>query len=172
MTSPSGRVHSYVLSKLAPLHVDFVSYMDEVAGEVGARPSLLWLFFTDYQLFKRILWGPVTAYQYRLVGPGKWAGARGAIFTQFDRMFKPLKTREVGNVRRRFYEHCVELSGCIMTPVPPSPCPPIPPSLPAGGGEGLSVQPSDEAEPDRRGWSGGHLLRPRAPPGRYDHPAV
>lgn len=128
MTSPSGRVHSYVLSKLAPLHVDFVSYMDEVAGEVGARPSLLWLFFTDYQLFKRILWGPVTAYQYRLVGPGKWAGARGAIFTQFDRMFKPLKTREVGNVRRRFYEHCVELSGCIMTPVPPSPCPPIPPS--------------------------------------------
>ncbi|XP_077963917.1 flavin-containing monooxygenase 5 [Gasterosteus aculeatus] len=87
--------NSYVVSKLAPLHVDFVSYMDEVAGEVGARPSLLWLFFTDYQLFKRILWGPVTAYQYRLVGPGKWAGARGAIFTQFDRMFKPLKTREL-----------------------------------------------------------------------------
>ncbi|XP_062419514.1 dimethylaniline monooxygenase [N-oxide-forming] 2-like [Pungitius pungitius] len=95
LTSNSGRVHSYIVSKLAPLHVDFVSYMDEVAAEVGARPSLLWLFFTDYQLFKRILWGPVSAYQYRLVGPGKWAGARRAIFTQFDRMFKPLKTREL-----------------------------------------------------------------------------
>ncbi|MEQ2158195.1 hypothetical protein GOODEAATRI_009742 [Goodea atripinnis] len=75
--------------------VDFVSYMDDIAAEVGVRPSLPWLFFTDYQLFKHVLWGPVTAYQYRLMGAGKWEGARKAILTQFDRMYKPLKSRKV-----------------------------------------------------------------------------
>lgn len=87
--------HSYIVSKLTPLQVDFVSYMDELAGLIGARPSLPWLFFTDYQLYRRVLWGPVTAYQYRLMGPGKWEGARTAIFTQFDRMNQALKTRKV-----------------------------------------------------------------------------
>ncbi|XP_061539468.1 flavin-containing monooxygenase 5-like [Phycodurus eques] len=86
---------SYIVSKLAPLQVDFVSYMDDLAGEIGARPSLLWLLLTDYTLFKQVLWGPVTAYQYRLTGPGKWEGARQAILTQFQRMFQPLKTRKV-----------------------------------------------------------------------------
>ncbi|XP_034036299.1 LOW QUALITY PROTEIN: dimethylaniline monooxygenase [N-oxide-forming] 5-like [Thalassophryne amazonica] len=86
---------NYVLSKLAPIQVDYVTYMDELAGDIGARPSLLWLFLTDYPLYKKLLWGPMTAYQYRLVGPGKWEGARKAIFTQFDRMRQPLKTREL-----------------------------------------------------------------------------
>uniref|UniRef100_A0A8C7FT26 Flavin-containing monooxygenase n=1 Tax=Oncorhynchus kisutch TaxID=8019 RepID=A0A8C7FT26_ONCKI len=88
---------SHIISKLhlVPLQVDFVSYMDDIAGEVGVRPSLAWLFFTDYPLFKRVLWGPVTAYQYRITGPGKWSGARRAIFTQFERMFQPFKTRQV-----------------------------------------------------------------------------
>ena len=76
--------------------MDFVSYMDEIAGEAGVRPSLLWLFFTDYPLFKQILWGPVSAFQYRLTGPGRWDGARQAILTQSDRMYQPLKTRQVG----------------------------------------------------------------------------
>ncbi|XP_017284329.1 flavin-containing monooxygenase 5 [Kryptolebias marmoratus] len=86
---------SYIVSKLTPLQVDYVSYMDDLAGEIGVRPSLLWLFFTDYPLFKRVFWGPVTAYQYRLMGPGKWEGARRAILTQFDRMNQPLKTRKL-----------------------------------------------------------------------------
>ncbi|XP_041790493.1 flavin-containing monooxygenase 5-like [Chelmon rostratus] len=86
---------TFFVSKLTPLQVSFVPYMDDLAREIGVRPSLLWLFFTDYPLFKRILWGPVTAYQYRLVGPGKWEGARKAIFTQFDRMCQPLKTRQL-----------------------------------------------------------------------------
>lgn len=89
--------HSYIVSNLTPLQVDFVSYMDDLAGEIGVRPSLPWLFFTDYPLFQQVLWGPVTAYQYRLMGPGKWDGARRAIFTQFDRMNQALKTRKVQN---------------------------------------------------------------------------
>lgn len=83
--------------------MDFVSYMDDLAGEIGVQPSLLWLFFTDYTLFKKVLWGPVSAYQYRLMGPGKWEGARRAIFTQFDRMYQPLKTRQVWNELSFFY---------------------------------------------------------------------
>ncbi|XP_069378426.1 flavin-containing monooxygenase 5-like isoform X1 [Paralichthys olivaceus] len=86
---------NFNVSKLTPLQVDFVTYMDDLAGEIGVFPNLLWLFFTDYPLFKRVFWGPVTAYQYRLTGPGKWAGARKAIFTQFDRMYQPLKTRKL-----------------------------------------------------------------------------
>ena len=86
---------SFIVSKRTPLQVDFVDYMDDLAGEIGIRPSLLWLFFTDYALFKRLLWGPMTAYQYRVTGKGKWEGARKAIFTQFDRMYEPLKTRKV-----------------------------------------------------------------------------
>ena len=94
-------VHSYICSKQTPLQVDFVSYMDEIAGMIGARPSLPWLFFTDYPLFKRVLWGPVTCYQYRIMGPGKWSGARHAIFTQFDRMYQPLKTRPLDESNER-----------------------------------------------------------------------
>ncbi|CAL8254746.1 unnamed protein product [Merluccius merluccius] len=86
---------SFIVSKRTPLQVDFVDYMDDLAGEIGIRPSLLWLFFTDYAFFKRLLWGPMTAYQYRVTGPGKWEGARKAIFTQFDRMYEPLKTRKM-----------------------------------------------------------------------------
>ncbi|XP_003974020.1 dimethylaniline monooxygenase [N-oxide-forming] 5 [Takifugu rubripes] len=86
---------NYIVSNQAPLQVDFVSYMDDIAGEIGVRPSLLRLLLTDYSLFKRVLWGPVTAYQYRLMGPGKWDGARRAVFTQFDRMYQALKTRQV-----------------------------------------------------------------------------
>ncbi|XP_034438985.1 dimethylaniline monooxygenase [N-oxide-forming] 5-like [Hippoglossus hippoglossus] len=86
---------NFNVSKLTPLQVDFVNYMDDLAGEIGVFPSLLWFFFTDYPLFKRLFWGPVTSYQYRLMGPGKWEGARRAIFTQFDRMYQPLKTRKL-----------------------------------------------------------------------------
>ncbi|KAM3619276.1 uncharacterized protein V6R79_005457 [Siganus canaliculatus] len=105
---------NYIVSKLAPLQVDFVSYMDELAGEIGVRPSLLWLFFTDYPLFKRVLWGPVTAYQYRLMGPGKWEGARRAIFTQFDRMYQPLKSRQVKEEEASFIGRLTKLSLTIM----------------------------------------------------------
>lgn len=73
--------------------------MDDLAKDIGVQPNLLWLFLTDFPLFKKVLWGPVTAYQYRLMGPGKWEGARKAIFTQYDRMYQPLKTRQVWKKR-------------------------------------------------------------------------
>ncbi|XP_053462063.1 flavin-containing monooxygenase 5-like [Nycticebus coucang] len=73
--------------------VQYVDYMDEIAAEIGVKPKPLSLFLWDPQLAKEVLLGPCTPYQYRLQGPGKWEGARGAILTQRARIIKPLKTR-------------------------------------------------------------------------------
>lgn len=77
--------------------MDFISYMDELATCIGSKPSVPFLFFTDPRLAWEVLFGPCTPYQYRLMGPGKWAGARNAIMTQWDRTLKPLNTRTVPN---------------------------------------------------------------------------
>ncbi|CAK7309033.1 Flavin-containing monooxygenase 5 [Vulpes lagopus] len=73
--------------------VQYVDYMDEIASEIGVKPNLLSLFLWDPKLAKEIFFGPCTPYQYRLQGPGKWAGARRAILTQKERIIKPLRTR-------------------------------------------------------------------------------
>lgn len=76
------------------IQVDFVSYMDEVADQLGVRPSMLRLLLTDPRLAHSVILGPTTPYQYRLRGPGRWAGARQAILTQWDRVARPMKTNE------------------------------------------------------------------------------
>ncbi|XP_008583786.1 PREDICTED: dimethylaniline monooxygenase [N-oxide-forming] 5-like [Galeopterus variegatus] len=73
--------------------VQYVDYMDEIASEIGVKPNLLSFFLWDPKLAMEIFFGPCTPYQYRLQGPGKWAGARGAILTQRARIMKPLRTR-------------------------------------------------------------------------------
>lgn len=67
--------------------------MDEIAEQVGVRPNFLRLLLTEPRLGLNVLFGPCTPYQYRLKGPGKWAGARQAILTQWERMAKPMQTR-------------------------------------------------------------------------------
>uniref|UniRef100_A0A8C0W3U4 Flavin-containing monooxygenase n=1 Tax=Castor canadensis TaxID=51338 RepID=A0A8C0W3U4_CASCN len=73
--------------------VQYIDYMDETASDLGVKPNLFSLLLWDTKLAKEIFFGPCTPYQYRLQGPGKWAGARTAILTQRDRIFKPLRTR-------------------------------------------------------------------------------
>uniref|UniRef100_A0A3P8PNE1 Flavin-containing monooxygenase n=1 Tax=Astatotilapia calliptera TaxID=8154 RepID=A0A3P8PNE1_ASTCA len=74
----------FACSERNPLEVHYIPYMDSLSEEVGVRPNIPWFFL-----------GPCTPYQYRLTGPGKWAGARQAILTQWDRVFQPFKTRVV-----------------------------------------------------------------------------
>lgn len=69
--------------------------MDELACQVGVKPNLLALFLTDPKLALEVAFGPCTPYQYRLRGPGQWAGAREAILTQHQRIIKPLQTRHM-----------------------------------------------------------------------------
>ena len=64
--------------------------------------SILFLSLSTGQLIKEDPWlglecffGPCTPYQYRLMGPGKWDGARDAIMTQWERTYFPFRTRSV-----------------------------------------------------------------------------
>ncbi|XP_035270371.1 flavin-containing monooxygenase 5-like [Anguilla anguilla] len=90
---------SYPCPKLAAVQVDYITYMDELAKEVGVRPNFLGLLLRDPRLGLSVLLGPCTPYQYRLRGPGRWAGARQAILTQWERVAKPMKTRPVPEPR-------------------------------------------------------------------------
>ena len=56
-------------------------------------PVAVELFKTDPKLALQVVFGPCTPYQYRLMGPGKWQGARDAIMTTMDRVRYPLATR-------------------------------------------------------------------------------
>lgn len=82
------------------LQTDYVTYMDELGSLIGAKPSLAWLLLTDPRLALEVYFGPCSPYQFRLMGPGKWDGARKAILTQWDRTVKPMRTRAVGEARR------------------------------------------------------------------------
>ncbi|XP_041791033.1 flavin-containing monooxygenase 5-like [Chelmon rostratus] len=83
----------YVASQRHTIQVNYVSYMDEIAQLVGVRPSFAKLLLTDPRLGLNVMLGPCTPYQYRLRGPGKWAGARQAILTQWERVAQPMHTR-------------------------------------------------------------------------------
>ncbi|XP_060220576.1 flavin-containing monooxygenase 3 [Meriones unguiculatus] len=92
------------------IQTDYIVYMDELASFIGAKPNLLWLFLKDPRLAMEVFFGPCSPYQFRLVGPGKWSGARNAILTQWDRSLKPMKTRVVGGVRKPcLYSHLLSL---------------------------------------------------------------
>ncbi|XP_032429033.1 dimethylaniline monooxygenase [N-oxide-forming] 5-like [Xiphophorus hellerii] len=91
----------YVSSQRHTIQVDYLDYMDEIADLVGVRPRVSRLLLTDPKLGLNVLFGPCTPYQYRLRGPGKWAGARKAILTQWERVCQPLQTRPCRDPERR-----------------------------------------------------------------------
>ncbi|XP_013400166.1 dimethylaniline monooxygenase [N-oxide-forming] 5 [Lingula anatina] len=90
----------YVPSQRHTIQVDYVPYMDELADQVGCKPDILKLFLTDPRLALEVLTGPCTPCQYRLCGPGQWAGAREAVLTTMDRVYYPLNTRKCDESRR------------------------------------------------------------------------
>lgn len=75
--------------------LNYISYLDDLASFIGVKPNVPLLFIKDPRLAWEVFFGPCTPYQYRLMGPGKWDGARNAILTQWDRTLKPLKTRTI-----------------------------------------------------------------------------
>ncbi|XP_078515364.1 dimethylaniline monooxygenase [N-oxide-forming] 2-like [Lissotriton helveticus] len=93
---------------------DFIPYMDELAMEIGAKPSLS-LFLKDFKLAREVFFGPCTPYQYRLTGPGSWKGAKQAILTQWERTLKPMRTRVVLEVPRTTPRWCYFMVFGILT---------------------------------------------------------
>ncbi|XP_059196502.1 flavin-containing monooxygenase 5-like [Centropristis striata] len=83
----------YVTSQRHTIQVDYVNYMDQIAELLGVKPNIPKLLLTDPRLGLSVVFGPISPYQYRLRGPGKWAGARQAILTQWDRVAQPMQTR-------------------------------------------------------------------------------
>lgn len=94
-------MQSYSSPQQAVLQVDYIPYLDFMAGEIGVRPNLLSLLLRDPVLWMKVFFGPCTPYQFRLTGPGRWAGARQAILTQWERVVQPLRTREVPEPKTR-----------------------------------------------------------------------
>uniref|UniRef100_A0A8C9UQI2 Flavin-containing monooxygenase n=1 Tax=Spermophilus dauricus TaxID=99837 RepID=A0A8C9UQI2_SPEDA len=86
--------------KSETIQTDYIVYMDELASFIGVKPSIPWLFLTDPRLAVEVFFGPCSPYQFRLVGPGKWPGARNAILTQWDRTLRPTRTRAVGEMQK------------------------------------------------------------------------
>ena len=80
--------------------VNVISYMDEIASLIGAKPNLWHLLTTDPQLAFRCFFGPCIPAQYRLLGPGAWLGARDIIMGVQDSTLFPLKTRKIGSQDR------------------------------------------------------------------------
>ncbi|XP_072018285.1 dimethylaniline monooxygenase [N-oxide-forming] 2-like [Amphiura filiformis] len=75
--------------------VDFIAFMDGIASEIGVKPDLWKMMFEDPMLSLQCFFGPCYPYQYRLVGPGKWDGAKEAIETAWDRITGAYQTRQV-----------------------------------------------------------------------------
>lgn len=75
------------------LKVDYIPYCDELANEIGCRPNFVRLFFSDPGLALRCFFGPCTPSQYRLMGPGTWAGAKKAIEDAPGNVIYATKTR-------------------------------------------------------------------------------
>lgn len=65
---------------------DWIAYQDRLATFLGCKPNLMKLFITDRPLWKQLIYGPSVAYQYRLIGPGKWPEARKTILDVPNRM--------------------------------------------------------------------------------------
>ncbi|MCI4389336.1 hypothetical protein PGIGA_G00096790 [Pangasianodon gigas] len=109
-----AKMKRYSCPKKATLEVDYIPYLDSIAQEIGVRPNLLWLFLTDPGLGLRVLFGPCTPYQFRLCGPGQWDGARQAIFTQWERVAQPFKTRPIPEHKTSRLHYWLSLAGGVM----------------------------------------------------------
>ncbi|XP_073331866.1 dimethylaniline monooxygenase [N-oxide-forming] 2-like [Pagrus major] len=112
---------SYPCPRQAALYVDYISYLDFMAGEIGVRPNLLRLLLRDPVLWVKVTFGPCTPYQYRLTGPGQWDGARQAILTQWERVIQPFRTRAVPEPESRssvlFFPLLLVFGGTVITAV-------------------------------------------------------
>jgi len=85
----------YYNSERHTIQVDYIPYADEIADQIGCRPDIFKLFLKDPSLAICCLFGPCAPYQYRLMGPGCWDGARKALIDIPKNIAFPTRTRVV-----------------------------------------------------------------------------
>ena len=82
----------YVSSQRHTIQVDGTQYMDEIAQELGCMPSVKDVLKSgDLRLAMALYFGGVAPYQYRLVGPHAWNGARDILLRMDERVKIPLR---------------------------------------------------------------------------------
>ncbi|KAH7712254.1 FMO-4 protein [Aphelenchoides avenae] len=91
----------YYRSPKHTLQVDYVPYMDELAEQIGCKPSIPKVLLEDYRFALRLFVGGNVPYVYRLVGPHSWSGARDAIWDVPKRVKLPLKNRQCRTRRHK-----------------------------------------------------------------------
>uniref|UniRef100_A0A0N5CH67 Flavin-containing monooxygenase n=1 Tax=Strongyloides papillosus TaxID=174720 RepID=A0A0N5CH67_STREA len=69
----------YVESQRHTIQVDGPAFMDELADIIGCKPKPFKYLFSDFPLFKALIFGPNVAYAYRLEGNHQFKGARKAL---------------------------------------------------------------------------------------------
>lgn len=74
---------------------DFYRFMETTAREIGCRPSLGRLFLRDPRTALHVLFGPLSAAQYRLTGPGADPAAARAALRQMPTMPWPVLAYEL-----------------------------------------------------------------------------
>ncbi|XP_078074226.1 flavin-containing monooxygenase 5-like [Mustelus asterias] len=107
-------VKRYVRSQRHTIQVDYIPYMDELAEQIGVKPNLKRLLFSDPRLAFQVIFGPCSPYQFRLTGPGKWPKARETIFTQWERIIKPTKTRAAMKTQRESVSLLLKLMALLV----------------------------------------------------------
>ncbi|XP_068688944.1 flavin-containing monooxygenase 5-like [Montipora foliosa] len=85
----------FYASKRNTLQVDYISYADEIAVEVGCKPNLWWLLVRDPSLALKCIFRGCTPPQFRLMGPGAWQGAKKAIEDARSNVVYATKTRSL-----------------------------------------------------------------------------
>ncbi|KAK6041726.1 Flavin-binding monooxygenase-like protein [Cooperia oncophora] len=78
----------FVRSPRHTIQVDYIPYMDELAGLVGCKPDMFKILKSDPLLALQLQFGPCVPYVYRLEGPHPWLGARNAIMSVDERVFR------------------------------------------------------------------------------------
>ncbi|XP_068679794.1 flavin-containing monooxygenase 5-like [Montipora foliosa] len=78
--------------------VNLVSYCDELADLIGARPNLWHMLRTDPKLAFSCFFGPCIPAQFRLTSSSSWKGARDVIMGVQESKLCPLRTRKTGTI--------------------------------------------------------------------------
>jgi len=92
-------VERYGGSRRHTVQVDYITYMDDLAKQFGAKPSVFGSILSDPLLAVKLMFAPAAPYQYRLHGPHCWPGAKDALYTVWDRSLAQMRMgRRVGKL--------------------------------------------------------------------------
>jgi dimethylaniline monooxygenase (N-oxide forming) len=89
------RKAQYYSSVRNAIGVNWISYMDDIAKQIGVYPDFKKYLFSDLPLFLKLVFGTTLSYHYRLDGPHSWSEARNAIMEAEKRVKNALNPNDI-----------------------------------------------------------------------------